>query len=445
MTIDTRDPKTLHDKVGSFWVRYFHDADALHSLYAGILALHENDELREEHLRSLTALREAYPFQRQQWAPLSIEVSDIGETPIEYGEGLEFGDIVDGEPILFGDRRPPWRVRSPAKDIYLIVDKINRASQIWVRGVDFYIADGYLFFNRHPRELGTREHRDGSEYLALWACGFEYDTLDLSRYWGSTYRFQQPSSERYADALYALQKTHVCGPTRETLELFLGAAFGAPYAREDGILDRVTENWVATDKEIIKRLPGDTAAVAVRPGTEIPILRGQCVTTALKVTTLEAADLPYVTLGGSLSSAGTLTFENQEKALTVITEGDTTSISFEIDGNEDAKALFFESVNGTTPNLASLLDRRKSRFGPPTEGDLPNTVNPYKLIASLTEGRLLVVVVDTRYVRDPYPKAYLRRLRGMLLPTTALLLVLTDGDSYQFLSSASLADPQIGD
>lgn len=445
MTVDSRNPQTIHDKVGSFWVRYFQDADALHSLYAGILALHENDQLREEHLRSLTSLEQAAPFQYQQWAPIALEVSDIEETPIEYGEGLEFGDIVDGEPILFGDRRPPWRAPTPAENVMMLVDRVNRSNAIWIRDVDFYVADGYIYFNRHPRELGVRTRRNGSEYITMWAFGFEYDLLDLSRYWGATYRFQQPSSKRYADALYALQKTHVCGPTRETLELFLCAAFGAPYAREDGILDRVEENWVATDKEIVKRLPGDTATMTERPGVKTPVYRGQCLTNAVRLTNLAEANLPYVTLGRSLSAAGSLTFENTDKALTVSSVNGSTHVSFDVGGDQEALDLFFNTVNMTSPNLAGLLDRRKSKFGPPTASDLPATVNPYQLVATLTEGRLLVAVVDTRFVRDTHPRAYLRRLRGMLLPTTALLLVLTDGSSYQFFSSASLADPEIGD
>jgi len=426
-----RKTSLMHRESGSFWLRYFEDADKMRTLYAAMLARNEDLDLHYLHDEINTSLKEAKPFRELTWAPVAINTEDIEHKSVEYGDGRLYGD-----GLFYGSKVDSWSVAVPFQEVITLVDYPGNTGTVLYSDIDFTSEPGILRFSFDPSILAAYTDATG-EYITLWAFGYSIDVQDLYNRHGVTFGFEQESSAAYKKMLYALLQARIKGPTVESLETALCSCYDVPAASVTGIVETIQDTWLATDKEIISLDAGD---VIVSVGDTI--YPGQPLTDTLRVGTLEQLSdyLPEIALGPESIEglSGQVVFTNAETALTVITGATTTELSFALGGSVEDASIVLGYLNAEDPNLAYYLDRRRAPVGPPEASDLPATVNPYALLSEYVTDRLLVAYVNLDTAEKTATNAYLRRLREVLPPTSSLILVLESSGSRVYTAVSSL-------
>jgi len=426
-----RDTTAMHKESGSFWLRYFSDADRMRTMYASAAALNEDFDSNVSYDKTVTSLASAEPVRKLSWAPVSVNVDDIVQSKITYGSGRSYGD-----GLLYGDTQREWVVEVPFKRVECLVDTPGLSSIVLYEGIDFVSDESLLRFRFDPSTLASYTNAEGT-FILLWAYGYELDASDLYKRHGITLDFRQVSSARYRTMLYAMMQARIKGPTVESISTALCCAYGVPQAEETSTVEVVTDSWIATDKEIIHY---DLGQLVVSAGDTV--YPGQPMTDAIKIGTLQELSgvLTEVGLGAEYlaGAKSTVVFENTDKALSAVTGTESTSVSFDLGGDSADVAAVLSALNENDPNLADYLDRRRAPYGPPEASDLPSTVNPYDLVAEYLADRLICVYVDSAKVEYLHPTAYLRRIRDMLPPTTGLLIVIDTDGTYSYTAISSV-------
>ena len=414
-----RDVTRMHRQSGSFWMRYFTDADKMHTLYQGATAYLENSDAEKDALVDSAKIESTPLTARKQWVHLQIPIEDFRQDIARYGDGSVYGQV---DLVYGGLSQTAWLVDTHLLHASALVDNVGDTQMLLVRGPDFDVRDGQLLLRRNPATLPAVRKVGDRQVLDIWAFGASLPANYLYDSWGCIFGLRAASSPRYRLALQALNAAHILGPTRDTFSLFVCAMFDVPCVTKEATVEVVAAEWVGTSEEVIA-IP-DGAEVTVSVGERV--YPGTPITNRLRLGTLAQVALPYVEIPAVLQPlGGSLVFPNEEVSVTAEYVDDEVFVTFPTGGDPEHDSAFFEQANATAPKLRHVLDRRNQPTGEPTPDDIVQTANPYELVANYAADRIIAVQVKTNNTLDSY-RPYVRYIRSMLPPTSTALFALED-------------------
>lgn len=390
--------QTLFSLLGSFWGDYYQGigliADVMRARAEGAL------QTRQDLLEMVqTVDRASIPvYHRVRWYPLVIRQSEVETVILTYADGDSLGVSAD---TTLSNRAYTYPLTGGVVDAAAVVTGLTTPEQMWVKGVDFTIGDGTISFRTDPFGADfavTPEYEDNviaDRTAVVWLVAADIDRQQVATQFGYVLKLILESGERYKDLVNAVWDADLVGTTRDQLDRILAAACDAPLAQEDGevveqVLVETGRQLVITDKHVYVGGEEATALVAA----DDVLTGGDRLFDAFEVIDLSqgipTADilaeltLPVEYLKGDYT--GGLTFANEETALVVTTDDDRTRVEFDIDGDSDDVALFWDTIhaNGTAvdaTSLAQLLDQRpQPQSTDPDASSLPATINPLQFL-----------------------------------------------------------------
>lgn len=268
------------------------------------------------------------------------------------------------------DGRPIVGYPAPSVDPVWVATSLTNAATVLVNGVDFYVQDGYVWFEQDPFEIGV------SKYL-VWVDGEAVHAVDL---WYSPATETPAATITQAATHFGLTKaiaaacaSPATGPTRETVEAVWEASDGS--------------YRVVTDRNTYTLGEADTPSVAV----DAVLAPGSPLGSAWELTRLDAnTDLAYITTPAYFHqgvTTGDITWYNETVNTVVSVVTGRTFVRWELGGSQaDVDALWVESfTRGTASGVNSLAratvsDVSSDQTIDPTPAAVPTTVNPAQFL-----------------------------------------------------------------
>lgn len=444
---DLDNSNTLVSGLGTFWTTVFQGTGKLGAFYRGQLDLFEQLYTRYTEILASQGRKTIPPFSRQWWTAVVLRASDLSVVDGLYTYGMQNMVYAGGQN--YGEAYTA-KVSYPTNVslMRLLMNRITMPSMVLSSGIDYDIVDGRLRFATDPlsSEYVIRRPVYGPnntviDYEAvLWGFSADVDNNNLWRYIGAAYTFTPPASQAANDALNTLIDSQITGLTMQQLITFLSAITGVPCCIEarETVETVLTDNQVQviTDKHVYTYPAGTTPIVAVgdvvAAGDQLvdTVKVQELCSNALKMSDLPATlSLDNKFLGGGYSAG--LTFANTEVPLQYIgpdSDG-IVEVRFAVDGAADDVSAFWSHVHarGKTlgRTLANALDQRDNPSGEPMQASLPATVNPLRLVLyELMRNSLLLIRIKSSLLPEGNMLTEIQRLRSMLTPTTAYLLLL---------------------
>lgn len=438
------DSRRLIEVVGSFWAQTYGGNSLVESLLHA--KAQEHAQAHDDLLELVAAMsRFKLPvFHTENWSLLAIRESDLNQANLPLFDGTyRFdGQIAYDVPAvtpLFAWAVPPGLVTAD-----VISEQITDSARTHVRGVDFYVDAGAVWFRENPFSSPTARIDDvyvGGEVTdrvtALWIYRGKYDWGTIRTQFGYILNADFPSSENYKALVNATFDGLVEGTTARCVEDLLSAACDVPLAKGTETVKYVVpggdKTWVITDLNAYGFSPD--AVVTVSAGDVVHA--GDSLTDAMVFYEFTDGTVPdevrAMTVGRGTLAAGyfqELTFENTTVPLVVEEEVDGyTKVSFEISGWPADVEKFWDDVHAkgveSNDTLAMRLDRRTTKTGQPTAVALPLTVNPLELlIGAVFRGNLFAVKVrPAAFGPDALGLHAARMLRKLVPPQTAYLVI----------------------
>lgn len=410
--------KMMLHMLGTWWRRWFGDAQQLRALYDGT-GLSEY----ETYLQFLDAVaclsRFDVPiFHTRNWYYLTLLQSEMRTTSaLLYGtEGLVY-ENKDVPAYGFSGQIDGYAFTAPT-DLAEIPSMMNRVidpSLVLLNERDYTLRDGSIFFNDNPFEnplIPARNILDSNgevvdRQLAMWLHLSEWDLDYVYRHFGYVLSIWMQSSEYYKAFINALWDNMVLGSTRAAFVNAWEAMTGVQFAEGDEVVTFIEtfsdRKQVATDKNVYTY--SLNSEVIVQEGDELRA--GQpIVDTVLIVEPNEFAEWPQV-IGTSLGNdfltgryRAPITFQNRDvpiEYLGVFPDG-KVRIEFSVSGNPADVADFWANVHrnehATGVSLAELLDTRGNKTTVVPEWALPETINPFTFaMDNLLSNNIYAVIV----------------------------------------------------
>lgn len=306
----------LFSSLGSFWTRVFGDRQAIRGLTIG-----QSEELLQRYYdfaESLNALsvKKIDVLHRERWQPIRIRKSQVRLAPLRFlpeedKDHAVFGtqplpataaernnNLHYGEVFQFGRAKRPveQKYRVPVdpsfKNFPVIADRIVAPSKVLTSGIDFWLADGELYFAKNPFDsteffkyelfddagnqltytwhpemavYATQELEvnvgaaDGTvfneEEIILWAYHGGVNTNSLYENFGALVGLNEKNSEEYKQILVETVDLLTEGPTIKAITGLASSFLGVQVTQEpeETLVDAYTVDdvrYVVTDKRV---------------------------------------------------------------------------------------------------------------------------------------------------------------------------------------------------
>lgn len=454
----TDDPRQVLAGIGSFWSEVFPGPES-NAVATVVSELAESIVVTRNHVENCLSVATTPILRTGLWQKITIRRSDLvvpSADPRQFGDGLRFGD-----PVVFGGPRSGttgFRVGADLRNFSLIVNTPRRPTVVFVNGVDVEldITNSVIRFSSDPfgnKDLATRSSisvRGDDVLIDLWAYRPGRDDNDLSRLWGYALGIRGRSSAHYRSALETTRSALTRGTSLGDIRRVLSAWAGVPVSQGNetvvAVLRHPLRSQVVTEKNVY-----DISPSAATPVVGTVLFPGQPVSPSVYVENLsdrtDLSWLPGIVVsrdGLNLPLQSGLLFRNAELPVTVSTgfKG-RPRVEFPLFGDKQDVSLFWESTRGAekipgSTILAGLI-RRTPGNGDPALSDLPETVNPMRLMLSLGLGAATVIGFVLRSGRPDFSFDLLRSLipghvNLILIVTTAVSAeIYNQGSDYQEL------------
>jgi len=449
---DLDDARKLLGVVGSFWAETYAGNDLVASL---LHAKAQHQAQAQLDLLDLVAsmCRFTVPvFHKENWSLLQLKASELNSPNLPKFDGtynwdgqIKFDTPADS--VLFA-----WPAPAGLVDAKVVLNQITDASLTCVKGTDFFVAPGAVWFRDNPflnaSVRVTDVYEDGvvvDRVAHVWVYRGEYDWATIYKQFGYVLGMKLTSSRQYRQIVNAAYDGLVEGTTARCLEDFMSAVCDVPLALGDEtvryVLSDGRKKWVITDENAYGFSPG--ATVIVTPGQAVKA--GDPLTDALRFYDTNRGVVPdavrALTVGrGYLSAAffRELTFENLTVPL-VVTEGvdGYTKVEFQVSGWPADVEKFWDDVHATgvaaNDTLAMRLDTRTNKTGQPTAIALPAAVNPLEFLCeNVLRGNFFFIVVKPEgFGPEGVGLPAARILRRLVPPQTGCVILVQleyDGD-----------------
>lgn len=272
--------------------------------------------------------------------------------------------------------RREWRVDperlvhpAPAPQVDWIQPSAAPGGPLWVRGIDFTQENGQIILRHDLRPFVAHKIEETTGRVVIW-----YGTRVVP-----PPRVARPQPPSYASLVEAC--------VRYT---------DSPAFRQTGVVTDIAptgRGWVvATDHEVVSLPSSDEPGVAIGD----PVQMGQPAGKAWRMIRVgpEPVQEPRIALPLSLlppNISQPIVFRREPTDLVVDTKLPMTRVRFAVGAASIADASWFwwgadQAAEATGKSLAHALDRRTQPFGEPRASDLPQTVIPSDLVATLVVG-----------------------------------------------------------
>lgn len=293
----------LYRRLGTYWTRFSTDRELIRRLCDGDALL--GDQLNLDFLEAVATLgRRSIPaFHRRLWTPYLLRRSDrqqggpfiIGMDPqVVLGpQPAGAGYVAGASPVIGGAIQQPNTtsyplVVGPDDGLLRICDSPFSPSVELVRGFDYYLQDGRVFFDarRDPFDSGrfpamTTVGTDGTTdiELIIWAADAMFDYAGMYNAFGVAAGYRENSSEHYSAIVNALLDLRFGSATISLFNRAVGTIAGTPVTGDtDEVVEEVLANsdgstTVVTDKQSYRTgtaevlLPGVVVDAVLPPGS----------------------------------------------------------------------------------------------------------------------------------------------------------------------------------
>jgi hypothetical protein len=446
-------PQKLLSLLGSFWAEVFADRATTQDLVAASARCDaRTSQAFADLLASLS--RFTVPVRhRDDWR--QIELLESERTLTDAVLAKYDGTYTYQSPTYLHYDEPVaaaltcWPAPTDLEDVLVLTNRLQDASRVYIRGVDFDLVDGALRFRTDvfaDDAIAIGEITEDNEVMdriaTLWAYGAETDPGLITQQFGYALGLEAPSSVAFRRLVNAIYDILIEGPTRRALRAAVAAMADAPLTEEaDEVVEVIFTDqraqWVCTDRRAYRCPLPATVRVAVGD----VLRRGTLLTDAVTFHDIRRDPAPAAVAALAVGReflgagyAGELVFENKTVPLVVEEDVDGyTKVSFELGGAPSLVTQFWDEVHarGVTADatLAHALDRRTDADTEPTALALPATVNPLEfLLSNVFRQHLFILTAQIRsFGPDALGLHHLAQLRNLLpLHTTFILLAALD-------------------
>lgn len=452
-------PRSLRDKPdsilglrGSFWDGAFNDDDAVANLLAIVAQVDAQGYRLVKEAFDAKSRFTVPVLARKEWRSLSVVESQVNSKLLTFGSGARFSQpMANAGEYAFGRAKEVQGYSVPLPsglvDVSIITNRLSEPAVTLVRGIDFFVDDGYLVLKDNPFDSTEYEravlYDENGEFadveVTLWLFDSGWDEKYLLDLYGYVAGITSDSSESYKRMINALLDAYVGGSSATTLSDALSAMTGIPVCKDDGeevvyVGSDYRGKVVVTDRSVYRFAHEDEIVVAIGD----VLAAGQTMSTGLQILELTDGVVPeglsaIQLTPGALPAAYVdgVVFRNVSVSLVVTEDEDgITKVSFELGGFPSDVDAFWDEVHsrgiaaGTT--LASLLDLRPedARDGNPQAQHLPTTINPLQfLVENVLRFNTILVRVNYSTLLDGMGMGWSRALRRVVPPWTAVLFL----------------------
>jgi hypothetical protein len=433
------DPDTLLGLIGTFWTASYNASDQARAVLRSRLELEEANRQALSELLASESRFTAPVYAIEPWLTVTLRQSEMVLTPGVYDGTYAFdaGLLFDGPAAA---PLPSYPAPAGLASAPLLCNRLTDPSLVWVEGVDYVVTGGRFVFRTDPFSSPLIAiAADGDDHVAgLWGFRARRDEAHVYRLFGSAALLTQaPSSPAYRDLVNSVFDAAVTGTTITSLQNFLAAATGVPYARGNETVQDVFVDarglCVVTDANAYRFNAAATSLVS--PGSSVRA--GDPLVDSVLIDEFNAGAVPAglaaLATGRGVLAEGyfaDLVFQDKDVPLTVTYDSaGRAKVSFPLGGSPDDVARFFDDThalgvaNGVT--LAHLLDVRTNPVGEPGPASLPATVNPLRFLCSnVLRANAVLVRLKPPGVDPAAPGLrFLGALRGLVPPQTLLVVL----------------------
>jgi len=256
--------------IGSFWSHAFDDQDAiLSALYANAFD-NEQAAINELEADKSLARQDIDVFHLDLWYYSKIVESDITSNEValnlyngeaSYGDNISYGDFYnDGYKLALNN--------SKIKSIGFIVDNPKNPNFVWVNGIDFKLANGYVYLDQDPKDYINLEADTEGNFISLWFGLVQVDTNNIFNQFGYQIDKWANSSDLYKQIINATWDTIVLGSNMISFRQAVGAIHGISTVKEDSeiveyVITRSDKLQIITDQHAYEFPVTATSAVSV--------------------------------------------------------------------------------------------------------------------------------------------------------------------------------------
>ena len=450
--MDARRRRELVELAGSFWSDVFGQKE----LAADILAARgrlEDQTLRLTDEAVACLNRHETPKHRTVlWYPLVLRRS-------QREDGLRIFHRYGGTLAYGGNAAYGVPSSSPLEAVFplpngllgasLILDRFYESSVVYTEGIDcaFDVSEGLIRFRPDPfaiPEIPQQpvyvEGQQEDEEIVLWLFMSRWSAPYLWEHVYYPLQLRLPNTSAGKDYANGLWDVTVGGPTRGNFTALLAAWMDVAVAKEDEetvelVEDRAdAETIVVTDKHAYSYDRVSSPRVVVGD----VVFRGDPLTDDIVVFSFHQGqapspiDLSALHVGPEFLGPGYeegLTFLNADVPVTPFRDATgALKVRFEIGGPAKDVERFWQDVDAREEtlgkSLAEVLDVRTDPQDPPSESNLPATINPLAFLAkTVLRGHALVMKVRLAPHRpDALPYSVLQATRRILPPWDRILL-----------------------
>jgi hypothetical protein len=237
----------LFNTLGYFWRRAFKDVNVISGLIQGQVEAAKQAYTQMFQLIDSYSTTDIPVFERRNWYPLTIKLSDLDNNTLLFGEGVKFGDTVSSQSYKFGTTIPAAPntysvvIGDTVKQATFIVDQVVSPNMTWMPGVDYDIINGRVFFYANPFTRpnvtsATIYNSDGTatsdKVMILWIYNADLNSDNLKNNIGFMFGVDVPHNSQGKSILGRAVKLYTNGPTINDIKAVALASLGLPIIDE---------------------------------------------------------------------------------------------------------------------------------------------------------------------------------------------------------------------
>lgn len=448
---ETNQAGLILDKLGTHWSSFYRDNGFVEALIEATDELEKQTRATFNEAVALLGRETAPLFHTQNWYALTVRQSELTRSTLKYGDGYSYGSTWTYGATLSSDSYD-FVVPDTLNSAGAVVNKLRDPSLLWLPGIDFVVEDGLLKLRSNPFETADFPKEEVFEdgvladfETTLWLFKSQWDWNYLYDHVGYVLGLKLPATQAALDTLNVLMDAVIEGTNRGHIEKLFSAITGTPLCKTTGeTVELITADRnnliVATDSSVYLFPTSATAIVSVGD----VLAEGDSLVDTLQFFDLQRGECPdeltSLEIGANFLSADYVSgviFKNTDVPL-VITEGDTTTVSFELGGFPTDVDAFWETVDASGETrgytLAQTLDTRPAPLASePTAATLPATINPLSfLVENVLRGNALAVSVKANQLSGGLGLNWLWLVQEILPPWQTIFVVVdleVDDDS----------------
>lgn len=239
----------LFNTLGYFWRRAFNDVKVISGLIQGQVEAAKQAYTQMLQLIDSYSTADIPVFERRNWYPLTIKLSDLDNNTLLFGEGVHFGDTVSSQPYKFGTTIPANPntysvvIGDTVKQAAFLVDQVISPNKTWMPGTDYDIINGRLFFYANPFTqpnvassiiYNTDGTPTSDKVMIIWVYNADLDSENLKNNIGFLFGVDVPHNDQGKAILGRAVKLYTNGPTINDIKAVALASLGLP------IIDQVS-------------------------------------------------------------------------------------------------------------------------------------------------------------------------------------------------------------